>query len=202
MMLVRTGLFIGDCHDFSLTPAPGLPPTTPFPTFPILKDMFDATGTGVTRESTSPYAHGTKNTSIDSNGATTSIKAVHLSDHPGMWERVHATYSVGQTIKNVVVVAKEGATERLLLSAKPSFQTAVKDGLVPCDSFEGLEAGQEHIGYVRSVTPYGCFVGLFHGMVGLVNIKHLATRFIDNPRVNQMPVVRLRCSTHCRLAAT
>ena len=45
-------------------------------------------------------------------GATTTIKAYHLSDHPGMWASITKQYTVGQVLANAVVVAKEGSTSR------------------------------------------------------------------------------------------
>ena len=70
-----------------------------------------------------------------------------------------------------------------MLSAKPSLQHVVKKGLISCSTFEELAVDQEHVGYIRSVTPYGCFVGLVHGLVGLVNLKDLAPRFINDPQL-------------------
>ena len=92
----------------------------------------------------------------------------------------------GAVIKKVLVVAKEGPSESLLLTVKPSLVEAVEankdDGAFPASVAE-LKAGTEHAGYIRSVTSYGCFVGLLHGVVGLVRKGDLAHRFVEDAKV-------------------
>ena len=106
------------------------------------------------------------------------IKSIHLSDHPAHWPTIASKYSVGDVIDEVLVVSKEGQAKRLLLSIKPSLKAAAAKGHASNKSITKLKIGSLHVGYIRSVTSYGCFVGLVHGLTGLVKMKDLADRFV------------------------
>ena len=108
------------------------------------------------------------------------IKAIHLSDHPVHWPTIASKYSVGDIIDEVLVVSKEGQAKRLLLSIKPSLKAAAAKGHASNKSITKLKIGSLHVGYIRSVTSYGCFVGLVHGLTGLVKMKDLADRFVTD----------------------
>ena len=41
-----------------------------------------------------------------------------------------------------------------------------------------------YTGYIRSITDFGCFVSLPHGIIGVAGLRHLASRFINNPAEN------------------
>jgi rRNA biogenesis protein RRP5 len=145
----------------------------------VVKDV--ATGSLVTVTVTRVLSDALE-VALEPSQAITTIKAFHLSDHLDLCDKLLGLYSVGQQIEDVLVVAKEGSSDRLLLSLKPALKAAAAKGkLASCQKLEDLVEGQTHVGYVRSVTAYGCFVGLVHGLVGLVNIRELAPRYIDSP---------------------
>jgi rRNA biogenesis protein RRP5 len=86
-------------------------------------------------------------------GLASRITAYHLSDHPALWNLECAAYSPGDVIEGALVVAKEGKSESLLLSLKPTLiEMAVQDGL-PKAATE-LVPGSHHAGYIRSITSY------------------------------------------------
>lgn len=134
------------------------------------------------------------NVELTESGARGSILASHLSDHACFfvppqdpaaaadYTPITARFSKGDVLKKVLVVAKEGPTKnRLVLSMKPCLLQYAKELDTPVTELQDLVAGQTHMGYIRSTTSLGCFVGLVHGLVGLVSVQDLSERFIDDP---------------------
>lgn len=105
------------------------------------------------------------------------IALVHATDHLCLGKHYAQRYAAGDTIEDVLVVAKDNKG-KLLLSLKPLLK---KTASTAPRTLTDLQEDSLHVGYVRSVTSYGCFVGLVHGLVGLVDLKNLSTRYVADP---------------------
>ncbi len=46
-------------------------------------------------------------------------------------------------------------------------QATVQRGHAVRKDISELTPGEQHVGYIRSVTSHGCFVGLVHGLVSV-----------------------------------
>jgi rRNA biogenesis protein RRP5 len=108
------------------------------------------------------------------------IAKAHLSDYPSLCDASVALYPVGSTIKHVLVLSKDARNQRVVLSLKPLLKQAFQDESLPKTMSE-LELETKYIGYITSVTSFGCFVALPHGLIGVADKGHLSSNFVTNP---------------------
>lgn len=120
------------------------------------------------------------------------LAAAHLTDQIGLADKAlkyvrslltltHRLYPVGSIISDVLVVACEGTKNpTLVLSLKPALKSAVAQGKVPT-AIDQLADSQAYPAYVRGVSEHGVFIGLVHGLSGLVRRQSIGVHFVRDP---------------------
>ncbi|EDQ93027.1 uncharacterized protein MONBRDRAFT_22368, partial [Monosiga brevicollis MX1] len=115
---------------------------------------------------------------VESPLVQTELRAGHLTDHPSLATALCRTYKKGDKLE-AVVLEKRG--RRVTISCKPQLKAQTKVESLPKE-LDDLKLGQVFPAYIRSVLDYGCFIGTIHGLSGLVPLRQLAKRYVDNPK--------------------
>lgn len=100
-----------------------------------------------------------------------SLKAIiskwQLADRPSKCQSTLKRIRVGQTLNDLIVLAKNEGRRFISLTKKPSFVEAQKDGKL-LTSLEGAQVGQLRQGFVRNITPTAVFVQFCGPFVALL----------------------------------
>ena len=112
--------------------------------------------------------------------STLYISKAHLSDHPTLVDHIASMYPDGSTITDVLVFSKDSKTQRITLTLKQSLKSALADVITP-KSIAELSIDALYAGFVSSITTFGCFVTLPHGLIGVADKSHLSSKFVNSP---------------------
>ncbi|KAI1213449.1 nucleic acid-binding protein [Annulohypoxylon truncatum] len=100
-----------------------------------------------------------------------SLKAMiskwHLADKPSKCQFALRRINVGQTLNDLLVLAKNEARRFIALSKKPSFVEASQNGKL-LTSLEEAKVGQLRQGFVRNITPTAAFIQFCGQLVALL----------------------------------
>ena len=106
-----------------------------------------------------------------------------LTDHPSLADALHHTYPVGHKFDKLVVLHTDKSLKLPVVSAKSSLLAVAAGGAeaevwtLP-SSYDTLQPGSLLIGFVRSITNYGVFIGFLDHVSGLAPRNHLSDQFI------------------------
>ncbi len=98
------------------------------------------------------------------------IGLLHVSKMAGSVKHAGERYSVGDVVKVKVLEVDE--------MGRPKFTTMGIDGQQICEE-QNIEVGQVYEGKVTRVEPYGAFVEILPGKVGLLHVDNMRTRVRD-----------------------
>uniref|UniRef100_A0AAR2JGU7 Protein RRP5 homolog n=1 Tax=Pygocentrus nattereri TaxID=42514 RepID=A0AAR2JGU7_PYGNA len=104
------------------------------------------------------------------------LPMVHLSDHVTNWPLLWEGLQEGDTISNTVYLSK---SKQGIVSShiKPLLVAALEAGDV-VKSFSELQVGMIMLGWVKSIMPYGVFIGFPYGLYGLAPKAAMSDKFI------------------------
>uniref|UniRef100_A0AAR2JIK4 Protein RRP5 homolog n=1 Tax=Pygocentrus nattereri TaxID=42514 RepID=A0AAR2JIK4_PYGNA len=103
------------------------------------------------------------------------LPMVHLSDHVTNWPLLWEGLQEGDTISNTVYLSK--SKQGIILTKKPLLVAALEAGDV-VKSFSELQVGMIMLGWVKSIMPYGVFIGFPYGLYGLAPKAAMSDKFI------------------------
>lgn len=103
----------------------------------------------------------------------------HLSDHLSLADKLKEIYanSIGKEIEEVLILHHDKKHGNIV-SLKPSLIQAAKAKAIP-SSFSEIQKGTVIHGYIKSVQPYGVFVGFLDTLTGLAPKSNLSDSFIS-----------------------
>ena len=104
----------------------------------------------------------------------------HLSDHSTVVQSLLDGLKPGIDLGEVIVLEKDEAKRKLMLSRKPSLIDGMKRGKLP-GSIDELEEGEVYPGFVKNVEKYGVFVSFLNRTSGLAHKRSLADVFVAEP---------------------
>ena len=108
------------------------------------------------------------------------LAKAHLTDHPSLVDAILAQYPEESTIHDVLVFSKDTRSQRVVLTLKASLKAAFADPSTP-KAIGELNIDQLYAGFVSSITSFGCFVTLPHGLIGVADKAHLSAKFLTSP---------------------
>lgn len=88
------------------------------------------------------------------------------------------------------VLSVDTRNRKIIVTAK---KTLVTSNLPLITSFEGIKDGQFSHGYIITIKSFGCIVGFFNNVKGVVPIHELTTSKVDNPLVLFKPGQVMKC---------
>ncbi|KJE97854.1 hypothetical protein CAOG_007936 [Capsaspora owczarzaki ATCC 30864] len=118
----------------------------------------------------------------DSHGETGSITipSSQLTDHVCHEKQLLRVYAEKGFVLDRCLVLAKPAPGRIELSLKPSLlEAAASTKVLPAVST--LATGAVLPGFVKSIQPYGVFVGFLNGLTGLTHLTRLAGHFVTAP---------------------
>jgi len=141
-------------------------------------------------KSSSSSSKKKKKQSSSSSTTLAFLPSVHLTDHLSLSEPLLHAYPVGSHLPRLLCLHQDRSLRMLILSIKPSLLRHVPGGqssleqstsnspfLLPSSS-EALQPGSLLIGFVKSVTDFGVFVGFLDGLSGLAPRNMLSDTFL------------------------
>ena len=139
---------------------------------------------------------------LQSSGLIGKLHIEHLTD--GSAAKASSTarrIRVGQDLKDLVVMRKEGTKNLVRLSGKPSIVKAAEAGQLP-RQFEEVREGAEVAGYVNGITPTGVFVHFANNLSALAPKYQLPDGAVLLPdfgmRQNQSVLARVFSIDHSK----
>ncbi|KAL7852604.1 hypothetical protein SRHO_G00183890 [Serrasalmus rhombeus] len=105
------------------------------------------------------------------------LPMVHLSDHVTNWPLLWEGLQEGDTVSNTVYLSK--SKQGIILTKKPLLVAALEAGDL-VKSFSELQVGMIMLGWVKSIMPYGVFIGFPYGLHGLAPKAAMSDKFITD----------------------
>ncbi|KAM4032061.1 protein RRP5 homolog [Anomaloglossus baeobatrachus] len=105
------------------------------------------------------------------------LPKTHLSDHVSNCELLWQCLQPGDQLAGLMFLST--GKGKPLLTRKPALISFMEKDPVAKD-FSDLQIGMLFTGFVKNIMPYGVFVELPHGLVGLVPLSKISDKFVTN----------------------